>query len=131
MYLNDSKIKHLLAIFFAIGIAEELSTLLNLQIPMLPLVYVAGLMILIFNFNKLKEGKYIWEPGLGLIGIFAIIYLFFFAIDYKEDIFKRISAIVSLLVWIRCISYLSEDKTEDKTEEDQEDPEINNENENI
>ena len=127
MYLNDSKIKHLLAIFFGIGIAEELSTLLNLQIPMLSLVYVAGLMVLIFNFNKLKEGKYIWEPGLGLIGIFAIIYLFFFAIDYKEDIFKKISAVVSLLVWIRCISYLSEDKTE----EDQEDPEINNENENI
>jgi NADH:ubiquinone oxidoreductase subunit 5 (subunit L)/multisubunit Na+/H+ antiporter MnhA subunit len=127
MYLNDSKIKHLLAIFFGIGIAEELSTLLNLQIPMLSLVYVVGLMVLIFNFNKLKEGKYIWEPGLGLIGIFAIIYLFFFAIDYKEDIFKKISAVVSLLVWIRCISYLSEDKTE----EDQEDPEINNENENI
>lgn len=127
MYLNDSKIKHLLAIFFGIGIAEELSTLLNLQIPMLSLVYVVGLMVLIFNFNKLKEGKYIWEPGLGLIGIFAIIYLFFFAIDYKEDIFKKISAVVSLLVWIRCISYLSEDKTE----EDQEDPEINNEDENI
>lgn len=127
MYLNDSKIKHLLAIFFGIGIAEELSTLLNLQIPMLSLVYVVGLMVLIFNFNKLKEGKYIWEPGLGLIGIFAIIYLFFFAIDYKENIFKKISAVVSLLVWIRCISYLSEDKTE----EDQEDPEINNEDENI
>jgi hypothetical protein len=127
MYLNDSKIKHLLAIFFGIGIAEELSTLLNLQIPMLSLVYVAGLMILIFNFSKLKDGKYIWEPGLGLIGIFAIIYLFFFAIDYKEDIFKKISAVVSLLVWIRCISYL----TEDKKDEDQEDPEINNENENI
>lgn len=127
MYLNDSKIKHLLAIFFGIGIAEELSTLLNLQIPMLSLVYVVGLMVLIFNFNRLKEGKYIWEPGLGLIGIFAIIYLFFFAIDYKEDIFKKISAVVSLLVWIRCISYLSEDKTE----EDQEDPEINNEDENI
>jgi Mn2+/Fe2+ NRAMP family transporter len=127
MYLNDSKIKHLLAIFFSIGIAEELSTLLNLGIPMLSLFYVVGLMILIFNFNKLKEGKYIWEPGLGLIGIFAIIYLFFFAIDYKEDIFKRISAVVSLLVWIRCISYLSEDKTE----EDHKDPEINNENENI
>ena len=127
MYLNDSKIKHLLAIFFGIGIAEELSTLLNLQIPMLSLVYVVGLMVLIFNFNKLKEGKYIWEPGLGLIGIFAIIYLFFFAIDYKEDIFKKISAVVSLLVWIRCISYL----TEDKKDEDQEDPEINNENENI
>lgn len=127
MYLNDSKIKHLLAIFFGIGIAEELSTLLNLQIPMLSLVYVGGLMVLIFNFNKLKEGKYIWEPGLGLIGIFAIIYLFFFAIDYKEDIFKKISVVVSLLVWIRCISYLSEDKTE----EDQEDPEINNEDENI
>jgi hypothetical protein len=127
MYLNDSKIKHLLAIFFGIGIAEELSILLNLQIPMLSLVYVVGLMVLIFNFNKLKEGKYIWEPGLGLIGIFAIIYLFFFAIDYKEDIFKKISAAVSLIVWIRCISYLSEDKTE----EDQEDPEINNENENI
>lgn len=127
MYLNDSKIKHLLAIFFGIGIAEELSTLLNLQIPMLSLVYVVGLIVLIFNFNKLKEGKYIWEPGLGLIGIFAIIYLFFFAIDYKEDIFKKISAIVSLLVWIRCISYLSEDKTE----EDQEDQEINNEDENI
>jgi hypothetical protein len=127
MYLNDSKIKHLLAIFFAIGIAEELSTLLNLGIPMLSLVYVVGLMILIFNFNKLKDGKYIWEPGLGLIGIFAIIYLFFFVIDYKADIFKRISAVVSLLVWARCISYLSEDKTD----EDQEDPEINNENENI
>ena len=127
MYLNDSKIKHLLAIFFGIGIAEELSTLLNLQIPMLSLVYVGGLMVLIFNFNKLKEGKYIWEPGLGLIGIFAIIYLFFFAIDYKGDIFKKISAVVSLLVWIRCISYLSEDKSED----DQEDQEINKEDENI
>jgi hypothetical protein len=127
MYLNDSKIKHLLAIFFGIGIAEELSTLLNLQIPMLSLVYVVGLMVLIFNFNKLKEGKYIWEPGLGLIGIFAIIYLFFFAIDYKEDIFKKISAAVSLLVWIRCISYLSEDNKD----EDQEDHEINDENENI
>lgn len=127
MYLNDSKIKHALAIFFSIGIAEELSTLLNLQIPMLSLVYVVGLMVLIFNFNKLKEDKYIWEPGLGLIGIFALIYLFFFAIDYKADIFKKISAVVSLLVWIRCISYLSEDKTD----EDQDDKEINEEDGNI
>lgn len=118
MYLNDSKIKHLLAIFFGIGIAEELSTLLNLQIPILSLVYVVGLMVLIFNFNKLKERKYIWEPGLGLIGIFAIIYLFFFVIDYKANIFEKISAVVSLLVWVRSISYLSEYKTE----EDQEDP---------
>jgi hypothetical protein len=122
MYLNDSKIKHLLAIFFAIGIAEELSTLLNLGIPMLSLVYVVGLMILIFNYVRLK--KYLWDPGLGLIGIFSLIYLFFFVIDYKADIFKRISAAVSLLVWLRCISYLSEDKTD-------EDHEINNENENI
>jgi hypothetical protein len=127
MYLNDSKIKHILAIFFAIGIAEELSTLLNLKIPMLSLVYVAGLMVLIFNFNKLKEGKYIWEPGLGLIGIFALLYLFFYVIDYKADIFERMSSIVSLLVWTRCIKYLDEDKTE----EDQEGPEINEEDENI
>ena len=127
MYLNDSKIKHILAIFFGIGIAEDLSTLLNLQIPMLSLVYVAGLMVIIFNFNKLKEGKYIWEPGLGLIGIFALIYLFFFAIDYKADIFERISAIVSLLVWIRCIKYLDDDKSED----DEEDQEINEEYGNI
>lgn len=123
MYLNGSEIKHLLAIFFGIGIVEETSTLLNLEMPILSLIYVVGLMVLIFNFNKLKNDKYIWEPGLGLIGIFAIIYLFFFAIDYKEDIFKKISAVVSLLVWIRCISYLSEDKTDG----DQEDPEINNE----
>ena len=127
MYLNDSKIKHILAIFFGIGIAEDLSTLLNLQIPMLSLVYVAGLMVIIFNFNKLKEGKYIWEPGLGLIGIIALIYLFFFAIDYKADIFERISAIVSLLVWIRCIKYLDDDKSED----DEEDQEINEEYGNI
>lgn len=119
MYLNDSKIKHILAIFFAIGIAKELSVLLNVSMPILTLIYLMGLMLVILNFNKLKEGKYIWEPGLGLIGIFALIYLFFFFIDYKADTFKRISAIVTLLVWIRCIKYLDDDNSEN-SEENQE-----------
>lgn len=119
MYLNDSKIKHILAIFFAIGIANELSVLLNVSMQILTLIYLMGLMLVILNFNKLKEGKYIWEPGLGLIGIFALIYLFFFFIDYKADTFKRISAIVSLLVWIRCIKYLDDDNSEN-SEENQE-----------
>lgn len=119
MYLNDSKIKHILAIFFSIGIANELSVLLNVSMPILTLIYLIGLMLVIFNFNKLKEGKYIWEPGLGLIGIFALIYLFFFVIGYKADTFERISAIASLLVWIRCIKYLDDDNSED-SEENQE-----------
>ena len=125
MYLNDSKIKHVLAIFFSIGIANELSVLLNVSMPILSLVYIVGLMLVIFNYTRLKE--YFWEPGLGLIGIFALLYLFFYVIDYKADIFERISAVVSLLVWIRCISYLSEDKKD----EDQDDQEINEENGNI
>jgi len=127
MYLNDSKVKHLLAIFFGIGIAEELSVLFNIPIPELTLVYIVGFFIIIFNFNKLKEDKYIWEPGLGIIGIFAILYLIFLLIGYKAEFFEKLSAGVSLAVWLRSIGYLSEDKPE----EDLEDPEINNENENI
>ena len=80
MYLNDSNIKHLLAIFFGIGIAEELSILFDVRMPILALTYVVCLFIVIFNFSKLKEGKYIWEPGFGLIGIFAILYLIFYKI---------------------------------------------------
>ncbi len=125
MYLNDSKIKHVLAIFFAIGIANELSVLLNVSMPILSLVYIVGLMLVIFNYTRLKE--YLWEPGLGLIGIFSLLYLFFYVIDYKADIFERMSSVVSLLVWARCIRYLDEDKSD----WDQEDPEINEEDENI
>jgi hypothetical protein len=127
MYLNDSKVKHLLAIFFGIGIAEELSVLFNIPIPELTLVYIVGFFIIIFNFNKLKEDKYIWEPGLGIIGIFAILYLIFLLIGYKAEFFEKLSTGVSLAVWLRSIGYLSEDKPE----EDLEDPEINNGNENI
>lgn len=123
MYLNDSKIKHILAIFFSIGITIELSVLLNVPMPILTLVYLIGLIVIIFNFNRLKEGKYIWEPGLGLIGIFALLYIFFFIIDYKAYLFERISSGVTLLVWIRCIKYLGENKTE----YDQDDQEINEE----
>jgi hypothetical protein len=77
----------------------------------------------IFNFSKLKEGKYIWEPGFGLIGIFAILYLIFLGIGYKAQFFGKLSAGVSLMVWIRSIRYLSEDKTEENN--DQDDQEIN------
>jgi len=125
MFSKDSKIKHVLAIFFAIGIANELSVLLNVSMPILSLVYIVGLMLVIFNYTRLKE--YFWEPGLGLIGIFALLYLFFYVIDYKADIFERMSSVVSLLVWARCIRYLDEDKSD----WDQEDPEINEEDENI
>jgi hypothetical protein len=79
-------------------------------------------MLVIFNYTRLKE--YLWEPGLGLMGIFSIMYLLFYVIDYKADIFERMSSVVSLLVWARCIRYLDEDKTE-------EDPEINKEDGNI
>jgi hypothetical protein len=125
MFSKDSKIKHVLAIFFAIGIANELSVLLNVSMPILSLVYIVGLMLVIFNYTRLKE--YFWEPGLGLIGIFALLYIFFYVIDYKADIFERMSSVVSLLVWARCIRYLDEDKSD----WDQEDPEINEEDENI
>ena len=125
MFSKDSKIKHVLAIFFAIGIAREISYLLKVEMPILSLVYLVGLMLVIFNYTRLK--KYIWEPGLGLIGIFSLIYLFFFVLDYKVDIFERMSSVVSLLVWVRCIRYLDEDKSD----WDQEDPEINEEDENI
>lgn len=127
MYLNDSKIKHILAIFFVIGIANELSVFLNVSIPILSLIYLIGLILVILNFNKLNKDKYIWEPGLGIIGILALSYLFFYIIDYEVNTFKRISSIICLLVWFKCIKYLNEDK--DK--EDQEDPEINEEDENI
>lgn len=127
MYLNDSKVKHLLAIFFGIGIAEELSVLFDIPMPTLTLVYIIGLFIVIFNFTKLKEDKYLWEPGFGIIGIFAILYLIFLLIGYKAEFFEKLSAGVSLMVWLRSIGYLGEDKPE----EDQEDPEINNEDENV
>jgi len=127
MYLNDSKVKHLLAIFFGIGIAEELSVLLDIPMPTLTLVYIIGLFIVIFNFNKLKEGKYIWEPGLGLIGIFAILYLIFLLIGYKAEFFEKLSAGVSLMVWLRSIGYLGEDKSEENSDNQ----EINEEDENI
>ena len=123
MYLNDSNIKHLLAIFFGIGIAEELSILFDVRMPILALTSVVCLFIVIFNFSKLKEGKYIWEPGFGLIGIFAILYLIFLGIGYKAQFFGKLSAGVSLMVWIRSIRYLSEDKTEENN--DQDDQEIN------
>jgi hypothetical protein len=93
--------------------------------PILSLVYIVGLMLVIFNYTRLKE--YLWEPGLGLIGIFSLLYLFFYVIDYKADIFERMSSVVSLLVWVRCIRYLDENETED----DQEDPEINEKDGNI
>jgi hypothetical protein len=125
MYLNDSNIKHLLAIFFGIGIAEELSILFDVRMPILALTYVVCLFIVIFNFSKLKEGKYIWEPGFGLIGIFAILYLIFLVIGYKAQFFGKLSAGVSLMVWIRSIAYLSEDKTEENN--DLGDQEINEE----
>jgi hypothetical protein len=107
MYSKDFRIRHLLAIFFAIGISQELTTLLNLEINFLTIIYVVSLLIIVFNFSGLK--KYIWPPGLGLVGLFSIIYLIFDFIGYKEDFFKKVSSIVSILVWIRCIRYLSED----------------------
>ena len=73
----------------------------------------------------MKEGKYIWEPGFGLIGIFAILYLIFLVIEYKSQFFGKLSAGVSLMVWIRSIAYLSEDKTEENNDLD--DQEINEE----
>lgn len=125
MYSNDYRIKHALAIFFAIGIAEELTTLLNISMPILSLVYLVGLLVLVYNFSRLNNGKYIWEPGLGIVGIFALIYLFFYSIGYKADVFEKISSFVSLLVWIKCINYLS-NNGEDEVED-----EINENNENI
>ena len=110
MYLKDSNIKHLLGAFFGLGIGYEASVIMGLQMPIISLIYSIGLFMLIFNFNKLKEKKYLWEPALGIIGIFAIIYFFFYLIGFKAWFFERVSSFVSLLVWARCINYLGEDK---------------------
>jgi hypothetical protein len=91
----------------------------GLKLPILSLVYSIGLIVIIFNFSKLKEGKYIWEPGLGLIGIFALLYLLFMVIGYKVSFFEKLSASVDLLVWIKCIRYLTEDK-DDEIEDEEE-----------
>jgi hypothetical protein len=122
---DDPKINHLLAIFFGVGIAEAISTFMSLGLPILSLVYSIGLIVIIFNFSKLKEGKYIWEPGLGLIGIFALLYLLFLMIGYKASFFEKLSASVDFLVWLRCIKYLTEDK------DDEIEQEINDEDGNI
>lgn len=116
---DDLKINHALAIFFGIGIAEAVATFVGLKLPILSLVYSIGLIVIIFNFSKLKEGKYIWEPGLGLIGIFALLYLLFMVIGYKVSFFEKLSASVDLLVWIKCIRYLTEDK-DDEIEDEEE-----------
>ena len=127
---DDLKINHALAIFFGIGIAEAVATFVGLKLPILSLVYSIGLIAIIFNFSKMKEGKYIWEPGLGLIGIFALLYLLFMMIGYKVSFFEKLSASVDFLVWIRCIKYLSEDK-DDEIGDDEIEQEINEEDGNI
>ncbi len=129
MRRDDPKINHALAIFFGIGIAESAATFIGLKLPILSLVYSIGLIVIIFNFSKLKEGKYIWEPGLGLIGIFALLYLIFLMIDYKVSFFEKLSASIDFLVWARCIKYLSEDK--DDSIDDGIEQEINDEDGNI
>ena len=126
---DDPKINHALAIFFGIGIGEAIATFIGLELPILSLVYSIGLIVIIFNFSKLKEGKYIWEPGLGIIGIFALLYLIFLMIGYKVSFFEKLSASVDFLVWARCIKYLSEDK--DDSIDDGIEQEINDEDGNI
>jgi hypothetical protein len=126
---DNLKINHTLAIFFGIGIAEAVATFVGLKLSILSLIYSIGLIVIIFNFSKLKEGKYIWEPGLGLIGIFALLYLLFMMIGYKVSFFEKLSASVDFLVWIRCIKYLSEDK--DDSIDDETEQEINDEDGNI
>ena len=105
MYLNDSKIKHLLAIFFAIGISHELVVLLRFSIPELSLIYTVGLLILIFNFSSIK--RYVWPPGLGIIGIFSLLYFVFLLIGYGAEFFKDLSSVISIAVWLKCISCLN------------------------
>ena len=124
MYLNDFNLRHLLAIFFAIGIAHEANILLGLSFPILSLIYTVGLLLIIFNFTQLKN--YVWPPGLGIIGIFSLIYFIFLLIGYGEKFFRDLSSVISILVWFKCISYLSDNNSE----EDQDDGwEINEENE--
>lgn len=111
MYSKDFRIRHLLAIFFAIGIAEETSALLNMTIPFLSLVYTTCILVVVINFTNLK--KYLWPPGLGIVGIFALIYLLFSLIGYWSGFFRDLSSIISIVVWIRCIAYLGEENTDD------------------
>lgn len=113
MYSNDSKIKHVLAIFFAIGITNELASLFHISMPIISLLYCIGLIAIIFNYNNLKETKYLWEPALGFIGIFALIYIFFYFINFKADFFKKLSQIITLLVWIKCLKYLDNNQDDD------------------
>jgi len=105
MYLNDYNIRHLLAIFFAVGISQEITTLLGMELPIISLIYVIGFLLIIFNFVRLK--KYIWPPGLGLVGLFSLTYLIFLLIGYGSNFFRSLSSIVSILVWIKCTSYLN------------------------
>ncbi len=123
MYLKDFD-KHLIAIFFGIGIAEEASFLFNVNNPILSLIYTLSLFLIVINYTKLKG--YFWPPALGLIGIFALIHLISLIIGYKENSFHIMSSIVSLLVWIRCIKHLGEDQSENDNDE-----EIKNDNDQI
>jgi len=107
MYLNDFKIKHLLAIFFAVGIAHELVDLLGFSIPELSLVYSVGLLIVIFNFSSIK--RYIWPPGLGIVGIFSLLYFLFLLIGYGAGFFRNLSSVISISVWLKCISCLDKE----------------------
>jgi len=131
MIPDDPKINHILALFFGLGIAESISTIVDIQLPILSIVYSIGLVLIIFNFTRLKEGKYIWEPGLGIIGIFALLYFLFLMIGYKEDFFNKLSASINILVWVKCIRYLTEDKDDEIEDEKNEETEKNEEDGNI
>jgi prepilin signal peptidase PulO-like enzyme (type II secretory pathway) len=107
MYLKDSEIiKQFLAAFFGIGIACEISAIFNLDLALLSLVYIIGLLIIAFNYNKLK--KYIWLPGFGIISIFSFIYIFSYIINYEKEFFEILQSIAVILVWSKSIHHLTQ-----------------------
>jgi len=108
MYSKDFRIKHILAIFFAIAISHELSILVGILMPFLSIIHSLSLFIILIFYNNLN--KHIWNKALGIVGFFSILYIMVLILGYHPKIFRIISSVINILVWIKCIGYLTKNQ---------------------
>jgi len=100
--------KYFYVFFLAISSTKEICTIFDT--PLNPLIYFLHFIMLLYVLVLFIMGKlpsWVWTPGLSLVGISSLIFIFLSFTSLPEHPLVIMDAAFCLFVWHKSVKYLN------------------------
>lgn len=107
MLSKDFKYRIYLTGLFAAGSVSEIFSLIGRDNHLSNFFYMISLILVIFNYSTMVKEKYLWKYTFYIIGMISLIQIIFIYSEFKSVIINNVFSVISLIVWIISVNYLS------------------------